>query len=61
MQLKVVNYLVLALELGLMIKNQLLIKDAVTEIYNHLVPFLKYKSKPQILLCTLLYCHQAVT
>ena len=57
MQLKVINYLVLALEIALMIKNQSLIKDAISEIYNHMVPFLKYKSKPQILLSTLLYCH----
>ena len=55
--MKIANYLVLALEIAVSINNPIMIKRVVGEIYNHLVPYLSMNLRPHLLLQVFMKCH----
>jgi hypothetical protein len=59
-KLRVINFLLLALELTILIKNTVLIKRLTAEIYDHLLPIIIFNVRPPLLSYCLLYCHQAI-
>jgi hypothetical protein len=58
--MKVANFLCLALEISTLLNRPSLTKRVVAELYNHLTPYFAMKMRPQILLQVLLKCHQAL-
>ena len=60
LQLRICNFLLLALELSVLLKNPILTKRVLSELFNHSLPFLNFDPRPEFLKNYLLYVHQAV-
>ena len=58
--LKLINFLMLALELSLGINNPAIIKRLVWDIYNYLRPYLSYENHPPLIKYCLLFWHQSI-
>ena len=58
--MKIANFLCLALEISTSLNRPSLTKRVVAELYNHLVGYFTMKMRPQILLQVLLKCHQSL-
>jgi len=58
--MKVANFLCLALEISTSLNRPSLTKRIVAELYNHLTPYFAMKMRPHILLHVLLKCHQSL-
>lgn len=58
--MKIANYLCLALEIACSLNRPSLVKRVTAELYNHLTDYFSMKMRPQILLHVLLKCHQAL-
>ena len=55
--MKITNFLCLALEISTFLNRPSLTKRIVSEIFNHLVPYFTMKMRPSIILQVLLKCH----
>lgn len=60
MDLRIANYLVIALDIGTMLNRPILIKRTVCELYNHLLAYMQMQNQSPLLLHILVKCHQAV-
>lgn len=60
LDMKIANFLCLALEISTYLKRPSVSKRVVSELYNHLVPYFSMKQRPHILLQVLLKCHQSL-
>ena len=60
LQLRICNFLLLALELAILLKNSILIKRVISSLFNHSLTFLTFAPRPEFLNNYLLYFHQAV-
>ena len=58
--MKIANFLCLALEISTYLNRPSLTKRVVAELFNHLTPYFTMKTRPQILLQVLLKCHQSL-
>jgi hypothetical protein len=58
--MKVANFLCIALEISTYLNRPTLTKRVVAELFNHLVPYFAMAMRPAILLQVLLKCHQAL-
>jgi hypothetical protein len=59
-QLRICNFLLLALELSILLKNPILTKRTLGELFDHTLPFLSFEPRPEFLRNYLLYIHQAI-
>ncbi|CAI2384889.1 unnamed protein product [Moneuplotes crassus] len=59
--LKIINFLMLALELSIILKDFPVIKRLIYEIYDNLRPYLTFDRLPPLIFYCLLYCHQSIT
>ncbi len=59
--MKIANYLVIALDIALAINQPVMVKRVVSELFTHLVPYFQMNLRPQLLFQVLFKCHQAVT
>lgn len=55
--MKICNYLLLALDIACSILQPVLIKRLISELYNHLVPYLSLSLRPHSLFQVLFKCH----
>jgi len=60
LQLRICNFLLLSLELSILLKNPILIKRTIGELFSHTLPFLSFDPRPEFMRGYLLYFHQAV-
>lgn len=59
--MKICNYLLIALDISLAINQPVMTKRIVADIYYHLVPYFEMALRPQLLFQVLFKCHQAAT
>lgn len=57
MDLKIANYLVIALDIALILNRAVLIKRVVCELFNHLVTYFQMQLQSTLLLQILVKCH----
>lgn len=60
LKLRICNFLLMALELVIILKNPSLIKRTVGELFNFSLPFLSFDPKPLFIKNYLMYAHQAI-
>ena len=60
MDMRIANYLVIALDIGTMLNRPILIKRTVCELYNHLLAYFQMQLQSPLLLHILVKCHQAI-
>lgn len=60
LQLRICNFLLMAVELSIILRNPILIKRVVAALFNHSLPFLTFSPRPEFLSNYLLYFHQAI-
>ena len=60
MDMRIANYLVIALDIGTMLNRPILIKRTVCELYNHLLSYFQMQLQSPLLLHILVKCHQAI-
>lgn len=58
--MKICNYFLLALDIACSILQPVLVKRLVSELYNHLVPYLSLSLRPHSLFQVLFKCHQSL-
>ena len=58
--LRIINFLMLALELGILMKDYVGMKRILYEIYDHLRPYLSFSTQPKLLIYCLIFCHQSL-
>jgi hypothetical protein len=55
--MKICNYLIIALDIAIAINQPVMSKRIVSEIFNHLVPYFEMNLRPQVLFQVLFKCH----
>ena len=60
LKLRICNFLLMALELVIILKNPTLIKRTISELFNFSLPFLNFDPKPIFIKNYLMYAHQAI-
>ena len=60
MDLRIANYLIIALDIGTMLNRPILIKRVVCELFNHLLQYFQQQIQSPLLLHILVKMHQAV-
>lgn len=60
MDLRIANYLVIALDIATMLQRPILIKRVACELFNHLVSYFQMQLQTPLLLQILVKCHQAI-
>lgn len=60
LKLRICNFLLMALELVILLKNPALIKRTISELFSFSLPFLSFDPKPIFIKNYLLYVHQAI-
>ena len=60
MDMRIANYLIIALDIGTILNRALLIKRTVCELYNHLISYFQMQLQSPLLLHILVKCHQAI-
>ena len=58
--MKIANFLSMALEISTYLNRPALTKRVAAELFNHLTPYFSMKLRPQILLQIVLKCHQSL-
>lgn len=59
-QLRICNFLLMALELAVLLKNPILTKRVVCELFDQSLPLLSFAPRPEFLNSYLLYVHQSM-
>jgi hypothetical protein len=59
LKLRICNFLLMALELSILLKNPILTKRCISELFNHSLEFLTFDPRPEFLKTYMLYVHQA--
>ena len=57
--MKIANYLIVALDISLAINQAVMTKRVVSELFNHLVPYFEMNLRPHLMFQVLFKCHQA--
>lgn len=57
--MKIANYLIVALDISLAINQAVMTKRVVSELFNHLVPYFEMNLRPHLMIQVLFKCHQA--
>ena len=55
--MKISNYLIIALDISIAINQPVMTKRIVSDLFNHLVPYLEMSIRPHLLFQTLFKCH----
>jgi hypothetical protein len=60
LQLRICNFLLLALELSILLKNTILTKRCIASLFSHSLPLLSFSPRPEFLYSYLTYFHQSL-
>ena len=58
--MKIANYLLVALDIALSLSQPVLVKRIVAELFTHLAPYFEMRLRPALLFQVLFKCHQAL-
>ena len=56
--MKIANYLLIALDISVAINQPVMSKRVVSELFNHLVPYFEMNLRPHLMFQVLFKCHQ---
>lgn len=58
--MKIANYLLIALDIALLLNRAVLVKRVVCELFNHMIPYFQTQMMSTLLLQIVVKCHQAL-